>query len=108
MTITVNEKTRQIFTSSVRRKAGIRLGDELDVRVSGGIITIVPNLRGDDEYTPEQRRNIDAQLDEAEKGPCHGPFDSMEGMISHLKGELKKRAATREGSPPSIAPGQEI
>jgi hypothetical protein len=28
----------------------------------------------DDEYTPEQRQIIDAAIDEAQKGPYHGPF----------------------------------
>jgi hypothetical protein len=27
-----------------------------------------------DEYTPEQRKQIDTQFDRAEKGPFYGPF----------------------------------
>ena len=49
--------------------------------------------RADDEYTPEQRRSIDAQLDEAEKGPFRGPFNTAEEMIADMKSQLKKRAA---------------
>ena len=45
-----------------------------------------------DAYTPEQRRSIDTQLDEAEKGPFYGPFNTAEQMIAHMKSQLKKRA----------------
>jgi hypothetical protein len=47
----------------------------------------------DDEYTPEQRRGIDAQLDEAKKGPFRGPFNTAEQMIAHVKSQVKKRAS---------------
>jgi hypothetical protein len=49
----------------------------------------------DGEYTPEQRRGIDAQLDEAEKGPIRGPFNTAEEMIADMKSQLKRRAALR-------------
>jgi hypothetical protein len=49
-----------------------------------------------DEYTPAQRRLIDARLAESEedlkKGRTAGPFKSASEMIAHMKGELKKRA----------------
>jgi hypothetical protein len=41
-----------------------------------------------DEYTPEQRRMIDARLDEAEKGPFYGPFTAKEAT-AFLKETLK-------------------
>ena len=40
-----------------------------------------PFPNADDEYTPEQRRSIDAQLDEAEKSPAHGPFNNAAEAI---------------------------
>ena len=92
MTIVVNEKTRQLFPPSVRRQAGLRSGDKLEVKVSGGVITLLPKLPiADDEYTPEQRRRIDAQLDEAEKGRTYGPFTAAEAS-RFLKAELKARS----------------
>lgn len=94
MTIVVNEKTRDLFPPSVRRQAGLKIGDELEVKVSGGIITMLPKLpSADDEYTPEQRRIIDARLDEAEKGRTHGPFTAAEAT-RFLKAELKARSKT--------------
>jgi hypothetical protein len=41
-----------------------------------------------DEYTPEQRRTINARLDEAEKGPFYGPFTAKEAT-AFLKETLK-------------------
>jgi AbrB family looped-hinge helix DNA binding protein len=97
MTVTVKEKTDLVVPPSIRRRAGIKTGDRLEFRVSGGVINIVPKPRpGDDEYTTEQRRAIDAQLDEAEKAPFHGPFHSANEMIAHLNGELKSRAAVQK------------
>ena len=48
-----------------------------------------------DEYTPEQRRMINARLDEAEKGPFYGPFTAKE-TTAFLKETLK---ATRRAKP---------
>lgn len=98
MTITVDAKTRELFPASIRRKAGIKIGDEFEVNVSGKVITMLPKawIADDDEYTPEQRRIIDAQLDEAEKGPFYGPFDNVAAMIAHMKGELQKRASAKK------------
>jgi len=103
MTIIVNEKTRRLFPPSVRRQAGIRIGDELEIRVSGKIITILPRLpTADDEYTPEQRRIIDARLSKADedirKGRTYGPFNTADEMIASMKAELKKRAAGKRAA----------
>ena len=40
--------------------AGLKIGDKLEFKVSGGVITILPKLpTADDDYTPAQRRVID-------------------------------------------------
>jgi hypothetical protein len=65
-----------------------------DPGVSGGVITMLPKLpNADDEYTPEQRRLIDARLDVAEKGKTYGPFTAAEAT-RFLKAELKSRSKT--------------
>jgi bifunctional DNA-binding transcriptional regulator/antitoxin component of YhaV-PrlF toxin-antitoxin module len=99
MTVAVrnNNKTPLVVPSAVRRKAGFKSGQELEFKASDGVITIIPKLPdADDEYTPEQRRRIDADLDDAAKRRFHGPFDSADEMIAHLKGELKERAAAKK------------
>ena len=42
MTITVKNKTSLVVPPSVRRRAGIKPGDRLEFKVSGGIINIIP------------------------------------------------------------------
>ena len=59
------------------------------------MINIVPKLpSADDEYTPAQRRVIDAPLRLAlagvKKGRTAGPFDTAAEMVASL--ELKSRA----------------
>ena len=59
---------------------------------------LFPNA--DDEYTPAQRRIIDARLDESEgdlkEGRTAGPFNNSSEMIAHMKDELKKQAAVKK------------
>jgi len=97
MTVTVKNKIGLTVPPSVQHQAGFKTGDVVEFKVSGGVITIIPKLpTADDEYTPEQRRIIDAQLDEAEKGPFHGPFNTADEMIAHMKSQLRKRTAVKK------------
>jgi bifunctional DNA-binding transcriptional regulator/antitoxin component of YhaV-PrlF toxin-antitoxin module len=99
MTATVKDRIGLTVPPSVQHKAGFRTGDVVEFKVSGGVITILPKLPGaDDEYTPEQRRSIDAQLDEAEKGPFHGPFNTANEAIKFLRREIRARKAKRKAS----------
>lgn len=92
MTVTVKKKTPLTVPDRVRRRAGFKAGDQVEFKASGGVVTILPKLpTADNEYTPAQRRIVDARLDEAEKGPFYGPFNTMDDMIAHLKAEVKKR-----------------
>ena len=93
MTVTVKKNTLGIVVpQSVRRRAGIKAGDKLEFKVSGGIINIIPKLpSADNEYTPAQRRTIDAQLADARKGPYHGPFDDADAALKFLNQEIRKR-----------------
>ena len=91
MTVTVKNKTPLTVPDCVRRRAGFKPGDKVEFKVSGGIVTIRKLSPVDKECTPAQRRVIDAQLDEAEKGPFYGPFNTVDDMIAHLEVELKRR-----------------
>ena len=93
MTITVKNKASLVVPPSVRRRAGIKPGDRLEFKVSGGIINIIPKLpTAVDEYTPEQRRIIDAGIAEGmedfRKGRSHGPFNADEA-VRFLKSQMK-------------------
>src|SRR5580658_7169873 len=94
MTVTVKSKIPLVVPSAVRRRAGLKSGQEIEFRVSGGVISIRPKLPvGDDEYTPEQRRIVDAQLVEGladvKAGRVHGPFATHKEFIASLHKEAK-------------------
>ena len=85
MTVTVKSKDDLVVPRSVRRQAGIKSGARVEFKVSGGIINIIPELpNADDEYTPTQRRAIDARLAEARKGHYYGPFKTADEAIAFL------------------------
>lgn len=99
MNVTVRNRsgTPLVVPPSVRRRAGHKNGQDLEFRVSRGVITILPKApAADDDCTPEQRRIIDARLAEGladiKAGRTFGPFDSAEEMIAHMKARLKRRA----------------
>jgi bifunctional DNA-binding transcriptional regulator/antitoxin component of YhaV-PrlF toxin-antitoxin module len=92
MTVVVKDKNRLIVPPSIQRRARIKTGDRLQFNVSGGVITIVPELpSADNEYTPEQRRIIGARLSEARKGPYYGPFETADEAVKFLRKEIKTR-----------------
>ncbi|MGA3202920.1 MAG: AbrB/MazE/SpoVT family DNA-binding domain-containing protein [Bryobacteraceae bacterium] len=93
MTVIVKNNTADLVVpASVRRKAGIKPGDRLEFKVSGGIINIIPKLpSADGEYTAEQRRVIDAELASAAKGPYYGPFETADAAIRFVHREIRKR-----------------
>jgi bifunctional DNA-binding transcriptional regulator/antitoxin component of YhaV-PrlF toxin-antitoxin module len=81
-----------VVPPSVRRQAGLKSGRKIEFKVSGGVISIYPKLpSGDDEYTPEQRRIVDAQpaegLADIEAGRVHGPFATHKEFIASLHGK---------------------
>lgn len=95
MTVTVKNKTPLVVPPSVRRQAGLKSGQKIEFKVSGGVISIHPKLpAADDEYTPEQRRIVDAQLAEGladiEAGQVRGPFATHEEFIASLHAEAKR------------------
>jgi bifunctional DNA-binding transcriptional regulator/antitoxin component of YhaV-PrlF toxin-antitoxin module len=99
MGVVVSTKSEITVPRSVRRRAGIKRGQKVEFKVSGGVISIVPELpRADDEYTPAQRRIIDDRLREARKGPYYGPFATAEEAIASLRKEIRKRKRAKRVS----------
>lgn len=97
MTVDVKNKPPVVVPPAALRRAGFKRGQPLEFRAAGGVITIVPKRSSSgDEYTPEQRRIIDARLAEGladiKAGRIHGPFDTADEMIADMKARLKKRA----------------
>jgi bifunctional DNA-binding transcriptional regulator/antitoxin component of YhaV-PrlF toxin-antitoxin module len=101
MTVTVKNKTKNplVVPQAVRRQAGHRNGQDLEFRVSGGVITILPKLlAADDEYTPAERRAIDRGIAQSEKqyaaDKSYGPFDTAAEAIASINAHLRQRRAT--------------
>lgn len=94
MTTVVKNKIPIVIPLAIRRQAGLKVGDRLEFRVSGNVITLVPQLDIDDEYTLAQRQAINARLAKADEdirqGRTYGPFSTADEMILSMKTELKK------------------
>lgn len=98
--VKVQHKGQVTIPSRLRSQAGIAEGDLVEASFQGGKIVLTPKLVIDrsrfptaaDEYTPEQRRVIDARLAEStediKKGRVHGPFETHEEMIEFLHGRI--------------------
>jgi bifunctional DNA-binding transcriptional regulator/antitoxin component of YhaV-PrlF toxin-antitoxin module len=100
MTVTVKNRKPLVVPLAVRKRAGLKSGQELEFKVSGGVITILPKIpAAGDDYTPEQRRIIDACLDKADEdikaGQVHGPFSTHREFIASLHQEAKKLSKRR-------------
>ena len=103
MTVTVKNKTPLVVPPAIRRRAGLRSGQDLEFKVSDGVITIVPRQpTADDEYTPEQRRVIDARLAEGladiKAGRTFGPFDGGDETIAHMEARATKRRTAKRAT----------
>jgi hypothetical protein len=85
----------------------VNIGDLLEAKVEKGKIVLTPKIvidrsqfpNADDEYTPAQRRVIDARLAKSEReykqGRSFGPFNSAEDMIASLHKESAKLGAKK-------------
>jgi bifunctional DNA-binding transcriptional regulator/antitoxin component of YhaV-PrlF toxin-antitoxin module len=90
-----DNKAPLVIPPSARRKAGFKSGEELQIKASRRVITIVPKLPAvDKEYTPEQRRVVDARLAKADEdiraGRVYGPFNTAQEMAASIEAKIKK------------------
>jgi bifunctional DNA-binding transcriptional regulator/antitoxin component of YhaV-PrlF toxin-antitoxin module len=103
MTTTLKAKAPLVVPPSVQRKARLKPGDRVEFQAAPGKITIISKPRpaaADDEYTPEQRRIIEAQLAEGlediKQGRTYGPFDTVDEMIASIEDNIRKSRPTRK------------
>lgn len=102
--VRIHRKGQMTLPTRLRTLAGIAEGDLAEAAFQRGKIVITPKLAidrsqfptADDEYTPRQRRIIDARLAKADQdikhGRVYGPFDTHEEFIAALH---KERAQLR-------------
>ena len=92
MGTTARNASPLVAPSAIRRKAGFKGGDGVESKAASGAVTASRKLPlAGDEYTPAQRRIIDARLAEARKGPYHGPFETAEEAIRFIRKEIRNR-----------------
>jgi AbrB family looped-hinge helix DNA binding protein len=106
--VRVQHKGQVTIPTRLRTQAGIAEGDFVEATFHRGKIVLTPKMvidrsefpNADDEYTPAQRRTIDARLAkglaDVKKGRTVGPFNTADEMIASMRQELKKRAATKK------------
>jgi bifunctional DNA-binding transcriptional regulator/antitoxin component of YhaV-PrlF toxin-antitoxin module len=87
MTVLVKNKPSLTIPQAIAKKAGFKPGDLIEFKVNRGTVTVRTTTfpTADDEYTPAQRRVLDASLAEADKGPYFGPFKSGTEVAAFMK-----------------------
>ena len=83
---------------------GLKGGQEIEFKVSGGVISILPKPpAADDEYTPKQRRIIDAGLAKADAdikaGRVSKAFSDHGEFIAALHNEAAKLSTRKSKRP---------
>jgi AbrB family looped-hinge helix DNA binding protein len=106
-TAKIQHKGQVTIPTSVRRQAGLSKGDLVKFTFARGRIVITPKLvidrskfpNADDEYTPAQRRIIDARLAKSDEDIKHsrvyGPFDTHQEFIASLEKEIANLRVSR-------------
>jgi AbrB family looped-hinge helix DNA binding protein len=91
--VKVQHKGQMTIPSAIRSAVGLADGDLVEVKAARGRIVLIPQVVMDrskfpsaaGEYTPSQRRAMDARLKAAEKTPLHGPFKDGKEIAAYLK-----------------------
>jgi AbrB family looped-hinge helix DNA binding protein len=98
----VQDKGQITIPTRVRKQAGLNKGDVVEFSYRQGKIVMVPKTVIDrskfpiaDEYTPEQRREIQAMFDSAKKEPSYGPFKSGREVAAFLE-KWKRQNKTKK------------
>src|SRR5258706_7698828 len=108
--VKIHRKGQMTLPTKLRQLAGIAEGDLVQATFQRGKIVITPKVvidrsqfpTADDEYTPAQRRIIDARLDKADEdikaGRLHGPFNDASEAVTFLHKEIRSRKSKRKAS----------
>src|SRR5579859_1607193 len=92
--VRVQRKGQVTIPTRLRAQVGLVDGDLVEAKAERGKIVLTPKSIVDREYTPAQRRVIDARLadslEQAKRDETYGPFETHEEMTTFLHGEAKK------------------
>jgi AbrB family looped-hinge helix DNA binding protein len=108
--VKIQRKGQVTIPNRMRTQAGIADGDLVEAVFSRGRIILTSKVAVDhskfptalDEYTPEQRRIIDAGiaegLDDFKAGRSHGPFASAKEASAYIERMAKRRANAKRSN----------
>ncbi len=82
--VKVKTKGQVTIPTTLRRQAGLNVGDFLEAKIEGGNIVLKPQNLID--------RHIAESIQQFRDGQSFGPFDTAEEMIASLKKNVKMRA----------------
>jgi AbrB family looped-hinge helix DNA binding protein len=85
--VAVKNKYQVVIPQSIRNQVGINVGDLLEARVERGKITFSPKSVVD--------RAIAEGLEDIRKGRVRGPLDTVDEMLTSLKGKRGKSGARK-------------
>ena len=88
--VKVKGKFQVTLPAALRERAGVAVGDLLEVKIERGRITLIPKTLID--------RRIEESLEDVKKGRVYGPFDSAEAMVKSLHRSRKKAARATKRS----------
>jgi AbrB family looped-hinge helix DNA binding protein len=101
--VRVKNKFQVVIPQSIRDHIGVEVGDILEATAEKGRIVLKPKtiiVVDRDEYTPAERRRIDAQLAtslaEHTQSRSHGPFETHEEMTAFLHDQVRKSQARKK------------
>jgi bifunctional DNA-binding transcriptional regulator/antitoxin component of YhaV-PrlF toxin-antitoxin module len=97
MTVTVKNQEPLVVPPAVRRRAGFRRGQELEVKASGGVITIVPKLSPDELQDERETRDpkIRAAIRKGREEFFAGQTRPIEEFFAARAARARKRAHRR-------------
>lgn len=100
MTVTLKNKKPIVVPDAVRRKAGLRTGDQIEFKVSGRVINIVPKSQSGDEFTSERVMKI---IEEAKKNPMsRRELAVANARLMAYGARQAKKAGIKEGDIPRV------
>jgi AbrB family looped-hinge helix DNA binding protein len=98
--VKVQRKGQVTIPTRLRTQLGLVDGDLVEARALRGRIVLTPKLIVDREYTPAQRRVIDARLAKAETdikaGRVSRPFSNHSEFIADLRNTAGKLRARKD------------
>lgn len=110
--IKIQKKGQFTIPTAIRSRLGLADGDFVEVSIKSTSIVLTPKMvidrskfpNADKDYTPAQRKAIDARLAKSDadikKGRTHGPFDTAEEMTASVEAGIKKLQGDKKNLKP--------